>query len=80
MGDKYLARNGYDSQQTNEPRDAAQPDNLFQSVPGQFGAHGRFDGRAQTRDNFFELTKYVPFNYLLIAIVILLISLFVVLL
>jgi short-subunit dehydrogenase len=78
MGDKYLARNGYDSQQTNEPRDAAQPDNLFQSVPGQFGAHGRFDGRAQTRDNFFELTKYVPFNYLLIAIVILLIFLFVV--
>lgn len=44
--DRYLARNGYSSQLTDEPVDPRQPDNLFEPVPGDPGTHGRFDGQA----------------------------------
>jgi short-subunit dehydrogenase len=43
FADRYLARNGYDAQQTDEPVDPNRPDNLFQPVPGDQGAHGPFD-------------------------------------
>jgi hypothetical protein len=43
LGDRLAARNAYDSQMTDEPADPARPDNLFAPVPGNFGAHGRFD-------------------------------------
>jgi len=45
--DRYLARNGYDSQQTDEPEDPDRPDNLWKPVPGDFGAHGAFDDKAR---------------------------------
>jgi short-subunit dehydrogenase len=47
--DRYLARTGFDSQQTDEPEDRARPDNLWKPVDDErdFGAHGRFDARAQ---------------------------------
>ena len=45
--DHYLARNGIDGQQTDEPREPGRPDNLFEPVPGDFAAHGRFDDRAR---------------------------------
>ena len=44
--DHYLARNGYDSQQTDEPADAGHPDNLWKPLPGDWGAHGNFGNRA----------------------------------
>ncbi len=44
--DRYLARKGYSAQQTEEPADPNRPDNLWEPVVGQFGAHGRFDERA----------------------------------
>src|SRR5579859_6900609 len=46
--DWVLARNGYKSQQTDEPRDPAQPDNLWQPLDDRqdYGAHGVFDNRA----------------------------------
>ncbi len=44
--DRYLARNGYDSQQTQEPERPGRPDNLWQPVPGSYAAHGRFDARS----------------------------------
>jgi NAD(P)-dependent dehydrogenase (short-subunit alcohol dehydrogenase family) len=48
--DRYLARRGYDGQQTDEPADPDRPDNLFAPVGGvEFGAHGRFDRRARRR-------------------------------
>jgi hypothetical protein len=46
LADHYLARTGLDAQQTGEPEDEGRPDNLFAPVPGDHGAHGRFDGRA----------------------------------
>lgn len=47
--DHYLARTGYDAQQTDEPEDPDRPDNLWLPLPGDAGAHGRFDGRARGR-------------------------------
>ena len=48
--DRYLARTGFRSQQTDQPRDPHQPANLWQpadSARGQdYGAHGDFDRRA----------------------------------
>lgn len=47
--DHYLARTGYQSQQTDIPEDPTRPDNLWQPVPGDYGAHGDFDTRAHAR-------------------------------
>jgi NAD(P)-dependent dehydrogenase (short-subunit alcohol dehydrogenase family) len=46
--DHYLARYGYEGQQSGEPRDPQAPHDLWESVPGDFGAHGRFDDIAKT--------------------------------
>jgi len=46
--DRYLARNGYDSQQTEEPISPDRPNNLFRPVGGDHGAHGEFESQAQT--------------------------------
>jgi NAD(P)-dependent dehydrogenase (short-subunit alcohol dehydrogenase family) len=45
--DRYLARNGYDSQQTQQPARPQRPDNLWQPVPGDRGVHGNFGDRAK---------------------------------
>lgn len=46
--DRYLARVGFRKQMTDEPRDTSRADNLMSPVPGDFGAHGRFDARAKS--------------------------------
>jgi NAD(P)-dependent dehydrogenase (short-subunit alcohol dehydrogenase family) len=46
FADWYLARNGYDAQQTNEPVEPDRQDNLWEPVPGDHGAHGTFGNRA----------------------------------
>jgi hypothetical protein len=46
--DRYLAKNGYTGQLTDEPADPEQPDNLFDPVFGDPDTHGRFDSRAST--------------------------------
>lgn len=48
LGDWYLARSGYDSQQRDEPEDPNRADNLWEPVDGDHGAHGVFDNRART--------------------------------
>lgn len=45
--DRYLASAGYEGQQTDEPVDPNQPYNLWEPLPGDHGAHGAFDHRAQ---------------------------------
>lgn len=45
--DRYLARSGYSGQLADEPLPSDSPGNLFEPVPGDFGAHGRFDGEAR---------------------------------
>ena len=46
--DKYLAKAGYSGQLTDTPTGADAPANLFEAVPGAYGAHGRFDDKAKT--------------------------------
>jgi NADP-dependent 3-hydroxy acid dehydrogenase YdfG len=49
LGDRYLAKTGFDSQQTDEPVDARrrETDYLFAPVPGDHGAHGDFGDEAK---------------------------------
>jgi NAD(P)-dependent dehydrogenase (short-subunit alcohol dehydrogenase family) len=47
--DHYLGRTGFKSQQDKEPDDPNRPDNLWETVPGPYGAHGRFDRDAYDR-------------------------------
>jgi short-subunit dehydrogenase len=45
--DRYLASAGYSGQLESEPLPDNAPNNLFEPVPGPYGAHGRFDQRAR---------------------------------
>jgi len=47
--DRYLAKAGYTGQLTDTPLPKDAPANLFEPVPGDYGAHGRFDSRSRTR-------------------------------
>ncbi len=49
FADRYLARTGYESQQTDERVSPSRPDNLFAAVARDAGAHGIFDRRAKRR-------------------------------
>jgi NAD(P)-dependent dehydrogenase (short-subunit alcohol dehydrogenase family) len=44
--DRYLAQTGYSAQQTDEPEDPSRANNLWAPLPGDHGAHGRFDAIA----------------------------------
>jgi short-subunit dehydrogenase len=46
LGDLYLGKTGIEGQQTKEPADPNAPNNLYEPVSGDPGAHGRFDKRA----------------------------------
>ncbi len=51
--DRYLARTGFKSQQSDQPHDSDQPANLWQPADGpdgrDFGAHGIFDDQSKNR-------------------------------
>lgn len=46
FADRVLAKEGFHSQQTQRPEDPDRPHNLWEPLPGDHGAHGRFDQRA----------------------------------
>ncbi len=46
--DRYLAKAGYSGQLTDTPLGPDAPANLFEPVPGAYGAHGRFDAKAKS--------------------------------
>ena len=46
--DRYLAETGIESQQDRKPLEPDRKDNLFEPVPGDHGAHGRFDKQAKS--------------------------------
>jgi hypothetical protein len=50
VGDRYLGRNGFQAQQTDEPVEPDRPDNLWRPVDDDrdHGAHGSFDARARS--------------------------------
>ncbi|HEY7404245.1 MAG TPA: SDR family oxidoreductase [Candidatus Angelobacter sp.] len=53
LGDRYLARDGYDAQQHDGAEDPTRPNNLWEPVAGDHGAHGTFDDLAEASS--FEL-------------------------
>ena len=57
LGDYYLGQTGYDSQMTDEPEDPNRPNNLYDPVSGDPGAHGRFDNRACSSSQQWWLSK-----------------------
>lgn len=52
--DRYLAKTGFDSQQTGQRADPGRPENLWEPADGEgghdFGAHGVFDEKSHNRD------------------------------
>jgi short-subunit dehydrogenase len=55
--DRYLGRTGYASQQTDAPEVPGRPDNLWEPVEGDVGAHGRFDAIARDRSWQIRLSE-----------------------
>ena len=58
FADRRLAQMGYESQLTSELEDPERPNNLFSPVPGDFGAHGRFDARARAHTTQSWITRH----------------------
>jgi NADP-dependent 3-hydroxy acid dehydrogenase YdfG len=60
VGDRYLAKSGFDSQQTDEPVDEQRrgTDYLFSPVPGDHGAHGSFGDEAKPRSKQVWLAEH----------------------
>lgn len=58
--DRYLAENGYDSQQSDEPAPPDRPDNLWEPLPGDRGARGRFSAVARDRSWQLWLSTHRP--------------------
>ncbi|BDI34058.1 hypothetical protein CCAX7_61090 [Capsulimonas corticalis] len=49
VGDWYLGRTGFKSQQRlGQPKDGSAPNNLWEALPGDRGAHGDFDAQAKS--------------------------------
>src|SRR5205814_759335 len=58
IADRLAARLAYDSQMTDEPLPASRPDNLYAPLPGDRGAHGRFDAQARTHSVQWTLNTH----------------------
>lgn len=56
--DHYLAKNGYDGQETDQPISPERPDNLFEPATGDYSAHGNFDDRARG----FSIQSWLDLN------------------
>lgn len=56
--DRVLSSKGYSGQMKDEPMDPQRPANLFEPVPGPFGAHGIFDKEARKRSTHLWLTTH----------------------
>jgi len=58
FGDWMLAMNGFSGQQTAEPEEPGRPDNLWEPVPGDHGAHGDFGEKASPYSTQLWLTTH----------------------
>ncbi len=58
--DRYLAKAAVAGQQTGEPADPNRADNLAGPLPGDHGAHGRFDERARRSSPQLWATEHLP--------------------
>jgi len=58
FADRYLGEHGYDAQMTAEPVAPNRPNNLWEPLPGDHGAHGRFDDKAHKVSWQLELNMH----------------------
>jgi hypothetical protein len=56
--DRMLGRTAVDGQHTDEPLPPGRRDNLYAPVPGNHGAHGRFDELAHARSAQWTLSRH----------------------
>ncbi len=56
--DRYLARTGVEGQQTDDPVEPDRPDNLWEPLEGDRGAHGGFDAQARPRSLQLEAAMH----------------------
>ncbi|HZP21846.1 MAG TPA: SDR family oxidoreductase [Terriglobales bacterium] len=66
FADRFLARNGYDSQQHDGAEDPNRPNNLWKPLRGDQGAHGSFD--EQARKVSLELWSETHWKWLAVAL------------
>lgn len=71
--DRKLAFQAYEGQESNKPVLPARRDNLYEAVPGDHGAHGRFDARAVSWSAQLWLTTH---RWAMAAVAMLLLLLF----
>jgi NAD(P)-dependent dehydrogenase (short-subunit alcohol dehydrogenase family) len=57
LGDWYLGKTGYDAQMTDEPANPNRPHNLWEPVPGDYAARGRYGDRSYARSTQWWLNK-----------------------
>lgn len=57
LADRYLARTGYEAQQTEDELEGEREGNLFEPVRGDYSARGRFSERAKRRSWQFSLRR-----------------------
>jgi hypothetical protein len=53
--DRLLAKTGVSGQMMKEPISPERPSNLWEPVPGDYAAHGRFDGEAYQHSGWLWL-------------------------
>jgi len=58
LGDRYLAKTGYQSQMRKEREDKNRSFNLYEPAPYDYGAHGDFDLKAIPSSPFLKLLMY----------------------
>ncbi|MEX0968459.1 MAG: SDR family oxidoreductase [Bacteroidia bacterium] len=68
--DHVLARNGYNGQQTEEPDNPHRMHNLWQTIPGDHGAHGNFGDKARDFSMALWLTKHRATGILLAVVIV----------
>ena len=56
--DRMMARSGFEGQLSDDPTAPDRPDNLYQAVPGDHGARGRFSDRARRHSWQFWVTSH----------------------
>ena len=59
-GDWMLRRIGWKKQHTGEDKPVDSPDNLFETLAGDPGAHGRFDAQAKRSTAWTRLRLLIP--------------------
>ena len=60
LADRYLAQQGYEAQQYDGQASPRRPNNLYEALPGDHGAHGDFDHRSSDKSVQLWLSQHRP--------------------